>query len=65
VLRVKKGSARVAHVQARRQHAVKEVRMIARIAGTMLLSVIVFVIVSLLVSLGVLWLTGGVVRGAV
>lgn len=64
------GSARVAHVQARRQHArrqhaVEEVRMIARIAGTMLLSVIVFVIVSLLVSLGVLWLTGGVVRGAV
>jgi hypothetical protein len=35
------------------------------IAGTMLLSVIVFVIVSLLVSLGVLWLTGSVVRGAV
>ena len=65
VLRLKQGSTRVAHVQARRQHAVKEVRMIARIAGTMFLSMIVFVIVSLLVSLGVLWLTGGVVRGAV
>jgi hypothetical protein len=39
--------------------------MIARIAGTVILSVIVFVVVSLLVSLGVLWLTGGVARGAV
>ncbi len=39
--------------------------MIARIAGTVMLSLIVFVVVSLLVSLGVLWLTGGVVRGAV
>jgi uncharacterized membrane protein YdjX (TVP38/TMEM64 family) len=65
VLRVKQGSARVAHVQARRQHAVKEVRRIARIAGTVMLALIVFVVVSLLVSLGVLWLTGGVVRGAV
>jgi hypothetical protein len=39
--------------------------MIARIAGTVLLSTIVFVVVPLLVSLGVLWLTGGVARGAV
>ena len=39
--------------------------MIARIAGTVILSVIVFVVVSLLVGLGVLWLTGGVGRGAV
>jgi hypothetical protein len=39
--------------------------MISRIAGTLLLSLVVFVVVSLLVSLGVLWLTGGVVRGAV
>jgi hypothetical protein len=39
--------------------------MIARIAGTVLLSVVVFVVVSLLVGLGVLWWTGGVARGAV
>ena len=39
--------------------------MIARIAGTVILSAIVFVVVSLLVSLGVLWWTGGVARGAV
>jgi drug/metabolite transporter (DMT)-like permease len=36
--------------------------MIARIAGTVALSLVVFVIVSLLVFLGALWLTGGVVR---
>jgi hypothetical protein len=39
--------------------------MIARIAGTLILSAIVFVAVSLLVSLGVLWWTGGAARGAV
>ena len=38
--------------------------MIARIAGTVILSAIVFVVVSLLVSLGVLWVTDGVFRGA-
>jgi hypothetical protein len=37
--------------------------MLARIAGTLLLSTIVFVVVTLLVSLGVLWATGGVARG--
>ena len=39
--------------------------MIARITGTVLLSLGVFVVVSLLVSLGVVWLTGNVPRGAV
>jgi hypothetical protein len=39
--------------------------MIARITGTVILSLIVFVVVSLLVSLGVVWLTGNVPRGAV
>ena len=38
--------------------------MIARIAGTVILSTIVFVVVSLLVGLGVLWATEGVFRGA-
>jgi hypothetical protein len=32
--------------------------MIARIAGTMIVSVVVLVVVSLLASLGLLWLTG-------
>lgn len=39
--------------------------MIARITGAILLSLVVFVVVSLLVGLGVVWLTGGVLRGAV
>ncbi len=38
--------------------------MIARSVGTVILSLIVFIIVSLLVFLGVLWLTGGTVRAA-
>jgi hypothetical protein len=38
--------------------------MIANIAGTVILSAIVFVVVSLLVGLGVLWATEGVFRGA-
>ena len=38
--------------------------MIARIAGTLVLSTVGFVVVTLLVSLGVLWATGGVARGA-
>ena len=37
----------------------------ARIAGTVILSVIVFVVVSLLVALGVWWWTGGLLSGAV
>ena len=37
--------------------------MMARIAGTMILSSIAFVVVTLLVSLGVQWATGGVARG--
>jgi hypothetical protein len=37
--------------------------MIARIAGIVFSSTSVFVVVVLLVSLGVLWLTGGVLRG--
>jgi hypothetical protein len=43
----------------------EETKMIPRIVGTLLLSLVGFVVVSLVVSLGVLWLTGGVVRGAV
>jgi hypothetical protein len=39
--------------------------MIARITGTVLLSVVIFVAVSVLVSLGVVWWTGGVFRGTV
>ena len=39
--------------------------MIARTVGTVLLSTIVFVVVSLLVSLGVLWWTGVLLSGAV
>jgi hypothetical protein len=39
--------------------------MIARITGTVILSLIVFVVVSLLASLGVVWLTDNVTRGAV
>ena len=39
--------------------------MIARIIGSLLLSLVVFVAVTLLVSLGVVWLTGGFVRGVV
>jgi hypothetical protein len=39
--------------------------MVARIAGTMIVSVAVLVGVSLLVSLGVLWLTGSAVTSAV
>ena len=39
--------------------------MIARTVGTVLLSTAVFVVVSLLVSLGVLWWTGGLLSGAV
>jgi hypothetical protein len=38
--------------------------MTARVAGTVILSTIVFIVVSLLVSLGVTWATGGVARGA-
>ena len=38
--------------------------MIARIAGTVILATIVFVVVSLLVSLGVLWATDGRASGA-
>ena len=43
----------------------EETRMIARIAGTLILSLIVFVAVSLLVALGVLWWTGGLLSDAV
>ena len=39
--------------------------MITRTIGTVLLSTIVFVVVSVLVSLGVLWWTGGLFSGAV
>ena len=39
--------------------------MMARITGTVLLSVVIFVAVSVLVSLGVVWWTGGVFRGTV
>jgi hypothetical protein len=37
--------------------------MLARIAVTVILSIIVFIVVSLFVGLGVLWWTGDVARG--
>ena len=37
--------------------------MRTRIAGTVMLSTVVFFVVSVLVSLGVLWWTGDVIRG--
>ena len=37
--------------------------MLARLAGTVLLSAIVFVVATLLVSLGVLWATDGAAPG--
>ena len=37
--------------------------MMARVAGTVILSAVAFVVVSLLASLDVLWATGGVARG--
>jgi hypothetical protein len=49
-------------LKERREYA-EEMRMIARTVGTVLLSTIVFVVVSLLVSLGVLWWTGGLLSG--
>ena len=39
--------------------------MFARITGTILLSLVVFIVVSLLVGFGVVWLTGSDLRGAV
>jgi len=39
--------------------------MIARIAGNIILSATVFVVVSLLVGLGVSWWSGGLLSGAV
>jgi hypothetical protein len=41
-----------------------EIGMLARMAGTVFLSAIVFVVVTLLVGLGVYWATDGVFRGA-
>jgi uncharacterized membrane protein len=38
--------------------------MLARMAGTVILSAIVFVVVTLLAGLGVYWATDGVFRGA-
>jgi hypothetical protein len=38
--------------------------MVARIAGSMIVSVAVLIVVSFLVSLGVLWWTGSVVTSA-
>jgi hypothetical protein len=37
--------------------------MLASIAGTVILSTITFIVVAFLVSLGVLWATGGLARG--
>ena len=37
--------------------------MFARVTGTILLSLVVFVLVSLLVGFGVVWLTAGALRG--
>jgi hypothetical protein len=38
--------------------------MIARISGTVILSLIVFVLVALLVTIGVWWWSGGLLPGA-
>jgi hypothetical protein len=38
--------------------------MLGRIAGTVILSTIAFIVVAFLVSLGVLWATGGLAQGA-
>lgn len=51
-------------MKERSEKGEEDTGMIARIAGTVILSAIVFVVVSLLVSLGVLWMTDGVFRGA-
>jgi hypothetical protein len=50
---------------SRKQYAGKEAKMFARITGTILLSLVVFMVVSLLVGFGVVWLTGGALRRAV
>jgi uncharacterized membrane protein YdjX (TVP38/TMEM64 family) len=47
------------------EHAGRKGKMLARIAGTVVLSTIVFVVVSLLVGFGVAWVTNGDLRGAV
>jgi len=65
VFRAKIRAARTALVREFREDAGKGAKMIARITGTVLLSLLVFVEMSLLVSLGVVWLTGGVLKGAV
>jgi uncharacterized membrane protein (DUF485 family) len=65
VFRAKNRAARTALVREFREDAGKGAKMIARITGTVLLSLLVFVVMSLLVSLGVVWLTDNVTRGAV
>jgi hypothetical protein len=57
--------ARVSRVRERRKDAVKGAKMFTRIAGTVILSVIVFVVITLLVGLGLLKWTGGVYSSAV
>jgi len=41
-----------------------EIGMLARMAGTVILCAVVFVVVTLLVGLGVYWATDGLFRGA-
>jgi hypothetical protein len=48
-----------------RERTFKEARMVARIAGSMIVSVAVLIMVSLLVGFGVLWWTGSVIASAV
>jgi uncharacterized membrane protein (DUF485 family) len=54
-----------ARVPQCREYAVKGAKMFARVTGTILLSLVVFVVVSLLAGFGVVWLTAGALRGAV
>jgi hypothetical protein len=42
----------------RKAYAAKGLRMLSKFAATMLLSIVAFIVVTLFVSLGVLWWTG-------
>ena len=58
-------SGLVVHLQQRWEFVAKGEKMIARIVGNMILSVTVFVVVTLMVGLGVSWWSGGLLSGAV
>jgi predicted phage tail protein len=58
-------SGLVVHLHQRWEFVAKGEKMIARIVGNMILSVTVFVVVTLMVGLGVSWWSGGLLSGAV